>query len=316
MIGALQSEFIKVGNVQSISSVSQAVQLAIRELTPLLALELQFNGGIHYAPYNMYSESNPNPGGSVSTENTVSVLAGLRMLSTIASANPTFYDPTVVANINSLMNAATRYLKSSYSPSLGYFRQGGTYDYRDGSWTWADTFASDCQTWAITVLGVEVVDAWFGAGASKSIWQVTKDISGYNCNAATGYCDGIGFSDNVQEQVFSGEWTLGGVSMLRTFAAYYSSKGNSAEYFEAISEADHMFAQVKAQLSSSFTYPDGIQATGILYANKRYYIPFGWWANPLPSVASTGWAVMLESNYNPFVLGGGALPSPYWNTNV
>jgi hypothetical protein len=36
-----------------------------------------------------------------------------------------------------------------------------------------------------------------------------------------------------------------------------------------------------------------------LYASKRYMIPFGWFANPLPSTASTSWAVMLHYNFNP-----------------
>jgi hypothetical protein len=41
-----------------------------------------------------------------------------------------------------------------------------------------------------------------------------------------------------------------------------------------------------------------------LYANKRYEIPFGWWANALPSLASTTWAIMTDHNFDPFVLGG------------
>ena len=42
-----------------------------------------------------------------------------------------------------------------------------------------------------------------------------------------------------------------------------------------------------------------------LYASKRYFIPFGWNANPLPSTCSTSWVIMLQKHFNPFVLGGG-----------
>ena len=42
-----------------------------------------------------------------------------------------------------------------------------------------------------------------------------------------------------------------------------------------------------------------------LYASKRYKIPFGWYANPLPSTASTGWVIMVADKYDPFVYGGG-----------
>ena len=41
-----------------------------------------------------------------------------------------------------------------------------------------------------------------------------------------------------------------------------------------------------------------------LYANKRYFIPWGWWANPIPSLASSAWVVLIDENYNPFILGG------------
>jgi hypothetical protein len=41
-----------------------------------------------------------------------------------------------------------------------------------------------------------------------------------------------------------------------------------------------------------------------LYASKRYQIPFGWYANPLPSTASTGWMIMVADDYDPFAYGG------------
>jgi len=49
---------------------------------------------------------------------------------------------------------------------------------------------------------------------------------------------------------------------------------------------------------------NSLRVDAILYANKRYWIPFGWWANPIPSLASTGWAALVDSMYNPFYLGG------------
>jgi len=41
-----------------------------------------------------------------------------------------------------------------------------------------------------------------------------------------------------------------------------------------------------------------------LYSSKRYMIPFGWYANPLPSTCSTAWMIMLADNFNPFTYGG------------
>lgn len=41
-----------------------------------------------------------------------------------------------------------------------------------------------------------------------------------------------------------------------------------------------------------------------MYANKRFFIPWGWYANPIGATSSTGWAIFNEWNYDPFVLGG------------
>jgi len=60
--------------------------------------------------------------------------------------------------------------------------------------------------------------------------------------------------------------------------------------------------------------PDGVWSPGgglmqsdgsYLYANKRFFIPWGWYANPLGATSSTGWAVFYDWMYNPFELGGG-----------
>ena len=59
--------------------------------------------------------------------------------------------------------------------------------------------------------------------------------------------------------------------------------------------------------------PDGVWSGGglvqndgsYLYANARFFIPWGWFANPIGSTASTGWAVFWDYLYNPFELGGG-----------
>jgi len=55
--------------------------------------------------------------------------------------------------------------------------------------------------------------------------------------------------------------------------------------------------------------PDG----SYLYANKRFFIPWGWYANPIGATSSTSWAVCNDWNYNPFMLGGGA-NSTFWQT--
>ncbi len=41
-----------------------------------------------------------------------------------------------------------------------------------------------------------------------------------------------------------------------------------------------------------------------VYASKRYEIPFGWYANPLPSTCATAWMIMIAHRYDPFGYSG------------
>jgi len=181
---------------------------------------------------------------------------------------------------------------------LVFFRQGGSFDVNTNEFIWANVFAVDCQTWALSSVHPLLVDQWFGAGTSLNIWKTTKRLGGYKCQNETGLCEGLGFSDNIDDQVLSGEWTLGASNMLRILAGIYHDQAATLN-----AEADFMLNNVVNQLTRTETI-DGVVAKGILYASKRYWIPFGWWANPLLSTVSTGWTVLLEKNHNPLNLKG------------
>jgi len=70
-----------------------------------------------------------------------------------------------------------------------------------------------------------------------------------------------------------------------------------------LQEADRMRNAIENELTIHGSI-NGYDCPGVLYSNKRYFIPFGWWANSVLSTASTGWAVFLDKNYNPMFLGG------------
>jgi len=103
-------------------------------------------------------------------------------------------------------------------------------------------------------------------------------------------------------QVFSGEWTLGAINMLRVWANEYNDPSFN-------NEAEYMLNAVKQKLGKSDQI-EGHNVTGILYANKRYFIPFGWWANPVISTVSTSWTILADGQFNPF-FGGGAYKINY-----
>jgi hypothetical protein len=41
-----------------------------------------------------------------------------------------------------------------------------------------------------------------------------------------------------------------------------------------------------------------------LYASRRYFIPFGWYANPLPSTCASAWIIMLADHFDPLGYAG------------
>lgn|GEM_PF-649068 len=154
---------------------------------------------------------------------------------------------------------------------------------------------------------------------------------------------GVGYSDNDYEGngkidpldrsgILSGEWTAGAITALRALITQYNQVIEAGEdspeniqrakTYVADLKKDHdamafhiqslrtdfyaeetMFDQVRpANYASLFSIPP--DKLGYLYASKRYLIPFGWYANPIPSTASTTWAVMLHYNFNPFSVKG------------
>jgi hypothetical protein len=293
MIAPLQVAFMKYGSVQNIPANDIGIMMAIN-LLPGLERCITSVGGVSYSPNNTLSGSH-DTGYDVSTENNASLYSGLKMLRYILSQKQIYLDKLAI--VNNLITNIERYIKASYDPVNGYFRQGGSY--YSGQFQWASdgsAFAVDCQTWLMSVVNPILIDIWFGAGTSQTIWKNTKTLGGYKCNPVTGYCAGLGFSHNQVDQVFSGEWSLGGINMLKIFAAEYSNPS-------FLTEAKYMRDAIETELTSSDTI-DGYPVNGVLYAQRRYYIPFGWWANPVLSTASAAWAVMADRDFNPFYLGG------------
>jgi hypothetical protein len=304
VIGPLQVAYIKAGkNVDNIPDDSQAFTLALNFIPAIEMMLIVNHGAIYYAPRNTWDTANPSIGDSVSTENNASLLAGLKMLLYILQTRGSRTYDQYIPRVQNLVGHITNYLHSAYNFQYGYFSQGASNTGNTNQWTWVKEpfFAVDCQTWVITVLGREVIDGWFGEGTSMNIWNKTKQIGGYQFDSNSAWARGVGFSDNTDAQVFSGEWSLGAINMLYVLA--YSYPDDSHERQALIAEAEFMRQAIEIDLVKTGTL-DGQAATAIYYTNKRYFIPFGWYGNPIWSTASTGWAVTNDLSFNPFYLGG------------
>jgi len=292
LIGPLQVALIQFGNINAIPLDDISFKIAGNFLQSLPIMVEPSTGGLYYAPKNTLQNATTDLGFNLSLENNVSLLGGLKALLYIFQTRNIF--PNFIPIIQQLITGIEKFIQNAYSPTLGYFRQGGTVV--SGTFQWNNEFAVDCQTWTMAQIGPKRVDSWFGVGTASRIWNTTKQLGGYNYVSWSNSADGLGFSLNSQDQAFSGEWTAGGINMLRVFSAELNEPSYAAE-------GAAMRDNIEFKLTEKQTI-GGVSTTTIKYCNKRYWIPFGWWANPLDCIASTAWAVFLDLNWNPLHLGG------------
>merc|ERR1711916_337689 len=100
------------------------------------------------------------------------------------------------------------------------------------------------------------------------------------------------------------EWTFGAINMAQILSGRYAAAGN-AEYAKSLLEdAQSMYNQVTLPWPQGLRFPDG----SYVYANKRFFIPWGWFSNPISALCSTGWSVFQAANCDPFHYGGGNKP--------
>jgi hypothetical protein len=199
----------------------------------------------------------------------------------------------------------------------GHVTFDGQYNYQQGD----QAFAVDCQTWGLLVVGQKRFDAAYAAKGvtAYSVWQSAKLLAGYYVD---GQLAGVGYtvtvSNGTRPEIWSGEWTWGAIFMCRKVAAEYIIAGRPDWAASMNADADSMETLMKKVVQvcqddpvwcpgGGLVLPDG----SYLYANKRFFIPWGWYANPIGATSSTAWAVCSDFNYNPFVLGGGSNTS-FW----
>ncbi len=217
----------------------------------------------------------------------------------------------------------------------GEFVQGGWADKPGNPIRWQPsltTKAVDVNTWGIAVLGAETIDQWFGFGAAYALWQRVKGWGGYGEGRTLW---GVGFSNldgngideqgNYRQGVLSAEWSYGAITAIREMIDHYQQyTGKKAQvklarqYVEALrgEERSMLGAMERLQLSTYSTntqtpFPGQpphfaqllpLATNPSLYASRRHAIPFGWYANPLPSTCATSWRLMVANHFNPFQL--------------
>ncbi|HQO58679.1 MAG TPA: hypothetical protein PLT76_08190, partial [Candidatus Omnitrophota bacterium] len=289
-------------------------------------------GGIRMAPEGTYHEpQNPSWYDIISTENNLSWYAAFRML----------YEKTDDEKYQNALMGIEQYLQAAFDPSdvdgnpVNGFQPGFVQgmNFEQGNWIKARKFATDCQTWAIDVLGAQEIDDWFGEETAMNIWRSTKTLAGVYDG---GNLQGVDFTDYNRTDLnrapmISYEWTGGAILATYLLDQYYRNQHPAW--------ADE--AQVDENTMKNYTLEDAFSVEGEAIRIEDYYEPgmaspvdiiawpyasgsgnminrptgHGWYApsREVKSLASTAWMSYInrEPPFNPFYLGipsGGAPP--------
>jgi hypothetical protein len=216
----------------------------------------------------------------------------------------------------------------------GEFVQGGLANDPASARPWVPVMepkAVDVNTWGIAALGADQVDRWFGFGSAYRVWKSLKSWGAYGVGHTLW---GVGYSNTdgngqdsagqYRQAVLSAEWTAGAITMVRNMIKHYHAvpeesvnHADARQYEQALREDERTMLQgVQALRLDRYTvtefpgkpehYSDLIAARTkpYLYASRRYRIPFGWYANPIPSTASTAWVILIADEYDPFGYAG------------
>ncbi len=261
-----------------------------------------------------------------------------------ASENDKSKIDTALGLIDRMINGGSSGAKTPTAGLLAFFRtaawqdgvfvQGGVANAPTQNRDWVPSQgprAVDVQTWGISALGTKQIDAWFGHGAAFALWQNLKTWGAYGAGQTlwgVGYSDhdgnGIDPSGVYKQGVMSAEWTAGAINAVRNMIATYgtetpsssnytgaqkyiaSLRDDEAEMLNAVQKlrVDHYGSTAFPEKPDNFAAFISEKTRPYLYASRRYAIPFGWYANPIPSTASTAWMLMLANHYDPFGFGG------------
>ncbi len=301
------------------------VQLGISIIPALLALQADV-GTLFHCPWgSKIFPPDPDEGANVSNENNFSGYASIdAMYWTLTNYSKSSSDEVLSWALLSITDLRTGLNKWFDAPSIlsakgqlpndqQVIPQGGHYNtsgYHPVAINTDGGLAVDCQTWGMTVMGRERIDGAYGMGFAYNIWQTAKKYAGYYKGEVL--C-GVGYTDLAstngtaipKNNIWSAEWTFGAINMAQVLSQSYAEAGQATKAQELLTDAQSMYNQVTLPWPEGLRFPDG----SYVYANKRFFIPWGWFSNPISALCSTAWSVLQAQNCDPFHWGCGAKPA-------
>jgi len=308
---------------QKFETTPPPVQLGISIIPALLALQSDL-GSLYHCPWgSKIFPPDPEEGWNVSNENNFSGFASLTVFEqTLTNYSKGSSDPVLqwaLQSATKLREGLDKWFSSDSMmsdksqlpdgaqvvPQGGHVNSSGYFPVPINS---VGGLAVDCQTWGMTVLGQPRLDKQFGFGTAYNIWQTAKKYAGYykgEVLCGVGYTDLTNVTHSVpQNDIWSAEWTFGAINMAQTLSGQYAAAGDAQKAKDLLIDAQSMYNEVTKLWPSGLRFPDG----SYVYANKRFFIPWGWFSNPIAALCSTAWSVMQERNFDPFHYGGANKP--------
>ena len=320
--------------------VSALIGNACRALHGVELMQNTVTGGV-YREVGSPDASGPGTG-AASVENNLSLYAGLGFLErALEDLRASLPDPaqTLDFDLNEAHSATRRIRKGIraflmnkarvwHAPGtpfadpaaipFGFFLQGTT-GLGGAATGVTSAFATDVQTWGIaTILADRELEralaASLGADFLFGMFQAAVQLGGFYTPSGSGLTlAGIGYQNQkpgAPEALLSGEWTWGAINAAILLAEFYREPGHEApaKAQALLDAARHMIDGVNRLASHDYNpgrLKDGRDWVGYLYAHRRGWIPWGWYANACPSQAATAWALLVNCGFNPFELGGG-----------
>jgi len=200
----------------------------------------------------------------------------------------------------------------------GFFLQGTT-GLAGAAAGVTSAFATDVQTWGIAAILADpellrAITGAYGEDCLYDMFQAAIHLGGYHVQGPDGpVLAGIGFNaqrPGAPEAQLSGEWTWGAINAAILLADHYRepARADPGRVAELLRDARLMIDGVTRLASHDYNplrLKDGRDWVGTLYANRRRWVPWGWYSNACPSQAATAWAFMVNAGFNPFEPAGG-----------
>lgn len=331
LIGPLQAEYLL--NQGKVPLYSLAMQNAINSLTPFELMQTGI-GAFYFAPLGTQGVQTQLPSGEILIEDNFVVLAGLQVLkNSLQKTVQTAEVKQALSRINVMLNGGRTIrgfntlgllsflYNGVYDPDKGIFLTRGTTltpssnnDWQPGTSPGANFTVVSTNLWAISALGVETIDSWFGKGTALKIWQTIRNNGGYFSN---GELWGLGYSLNNNvgsqpESIMAAAQTGAAINALNSLIDFY--KGSEIDVTDLENDRaslKHNFSHLRNDLYLDSDFVDATSreffiivppaiGQAYLYASKRFPIPFDWNANTLASIDANAWVIMNNFDFNPF----------------